>query len=201
MSAASTGSTWTPPPEPRFRRTRRLVRLGRRFFASLLARPPGEAEVAWVATILEPAELALWESMPRYDRRHTLRVARAAERGLDGTLRADPVWVAAALLHDVGKVQSGVGILGRVLGTLVMLGLGRPRVAGWADGRGWRGRFGRYAAHGRLGGVMIRAAGGREPVARWAELHHLSLRSRGLDPAISGIPGEVAQTLQGVDRD
>ena len=174
-----------------------LVRLARRFFASVFARSPGLDDQAWVRQVLEPGEYALWEAQPRYDRSHSIGVARRVEYALGDA--SQPEWLAAALLHDVGKVQCGLGITGRVVGTLLLAGGGRDRVRGWADRSGWRGRFGRYATHGELGGAMIRGAGGREPVAQWAEWHH---RLRTLEPgALADVPASVATVLKDCDRD
>lgn len=171
--------------------------LARRFFASVFARPPSADEDAWVASLLLPGELELWGRQPRYDRRHTLGVARRAERALGA--RAEGRWVAAALLHDVGKIEAGLGILGRVVATLTMGLVGRDRVRGWAARTGWRGRFGRYADHGPIGGALVRSAGGRDEVAAWASVHHLIRRKdpgRGVD-----LPLEVVIALSESDRD
>ena len=50
------------------------------------------------------------------DRRHAAGVARAVQRAL-GHEASRPV-LAAALLHDVGKVESGLRTYGRVVATL-----------------------------------------------------------------------------------
>jgi hypothetical protein len=58
-----------------------------------------EADDGTVAGYLPPAAVTLFRAMPRYDRRHALRVVRALQaRG-----GAEPELVAAALLHDMGK--------------------------------------------------------------------------------------------------
>lgn len=174
------------------------VRLARRFFASVLARPPTPEEREWVRSVLTAGEFPLWDAQPRYDLRHTLGVGRRVEGAL-GREREDR-WVAAALLHDVGKVESGLGVAGRVLATLVMGVAGRRRVRGWAARPGWRGRFGRYADHGEIGARLIRSAGGREEAARWAAVHHLpKLREAGEpDP---NLPAGIVLVLHDCDRD
>ena len=58
------------------------------------------------------------------DRRHAAAVARRVERALGP--RGHPPVLAAALLHDVGKVESGLGTYGRVVATLSGQGR-RPR--------------------------------------------------------------------------
>ena len=60
------------------------------------------------------------------DRRHSVVVAWRVERSL-GHEASGPV-VAAALLHDVGKTQSGLGTYGRVVADAVGVAVGRdPR--------------------------------------------------------------------------
>lgn len=179
---------------------RRLGHLVLRFVTSLFALPPGAADEAWVAERLGDGEFALWAAQPRYDRRHTLRVARRVDRLLaERDDRHD--WVAAALLHDVGKIQADLGVVGRSVATVVGGVVGKQRMAGWA---GWhdesriRGRFGRYAAHGEIGGGMVRAAGGREAAARWAEVHHLVGGQDSVKP--SDLPVEAVTALKLSDR-
>ena len=58
--------------------------------------------------------------------------------------------VAAALLHDIGKLASGLGVGGRVFATLI-----GPRTA----------KFRRYHDHERLGAAMLREAGSSERTA------------------------------------
>lgn len=173
------------------------MHLTRRFFASVFARSPSPEEVAWVANVLERGELEVWRHQPRYDRRHSLGVARRVDETLGP--ESEPRWLAAALMHDVGKVRCGLGIMGRVAATLVMGVVGRARVRSWSGRAGLRGRFGRYADHGAIGGAMIRAAGGRDEVARWAEVHHRLRRddpSAGLD-----LSDSVVFALRDCDRD
>ena len=55
-----------------------------------------------------------------------------ADLGSDGyPPPADPV-VAAALLHDVGKIESGIGTWARAAVTIVAMVIGRGRVAAWS---------------------------------------------------------------------
>src|SRR3546814_19559289 len=61
---------------------------------------------------MQPGEAALWARLSAPDRRHAVGVARLVERAL-GAEAARPV-LAAALLHDLGKVESGLRTYGRV---------------------------------------------------------------------------------------
>jgi len=175
----------------------KLVHLARRFFASLVARPLSREEDAWVRALLLPGEFELWARQARYDRRHTLGVARRVERALGP--ESEPIWLAAALLHDVGKLQAHLGIPGRVAATLTMAVIGYERVVSWAGVPGVRGRFGCYAAHGEIGAELVRASGGRDQVAVWAATHH---RIKAKDPGTGfGLPQAVVFALRDSDRD
>ena len=71
-----------------------------------------------MAGLLGDGELGLWRRMSGADRRHSVVVARRVESVLGGPEGPDlaaaagdggtPL-LAAALLHDVGKVRSGLG--------------------------------------------------------------------------------------------
>ena len=59
------------------------------------------ADLHFVARILTPAEQHLFAILPRYDQRHAIDVAQLlVDEG-----HHDPVLLATALLHDVGKVS------------------------------------------------------------------------------------------------
>lgn len=147
-----------------------IVHYVRRFFTSLSRRPPDTADEQWVETLLSPTELLLFRRLSNPDRRHLIHSARMVEGalGTDG----DPVWTRVALLHDVGKFDSHLGVVGRVAATVLATGLGNERIVTWASTCGWKGRIGSYQCHGEIGAAEIRAAGGPEDAAIWSELHH-----------------------------
>jgi hypothetical protein len=170
--------------------------LAGRFFGALRPGGPGHADVAWVQGLLEPPELALWERLPAHDQRHTIEVARKVESLLAGTPHGgDSRWPAAALLHDVGKLASGLSVPGRVVATLMGMA-GGWRLSAWEEFRGFRRRISQYLRHGEIGADMIRMAGGREEVAAWAFAHHD--RSR-LDTGM--FPASVVAALVESDAD
>ncbi len=115
--------------------------LARRFVTSFSRRPPTAADSAWAVGQMLPAEAELWEQMTVQDRRHSILVARRFVEFVPDSERAE---VAGALLHDVGKLGSGLGTFSRVLATLV-----GPR----------NDRFRRYHDHEPLGAEMLTAAG------------------------------------------
>ncbi len=119
--------------------------LARRFATSLSRRSPSAADDAWARHWLTPAEAELWRSMSNADRRHSIEVAR---RFLARRPSATPAEAAGALLHDVGKLDAGLGTFGRVVATVV-----GPRTD----------RFRRYHDHEAIGGRWL-AAAGSDPV-------------------------------------
>jgi hypothetical protein len=170
--------------------------LVRRFFGALRPGGAGPAERAWVETVLEPGEYALWARQPGHDQRHTAEVARQVEAALaHGPHATDPRWPACALLHDIGKLASGLSIPARVLATLVGRATGGA-VADWEEHRGLRRRIALYLRHPEVGADMIRMAGGRDEVAHWAGAHHDRTR---LDPSL--LPASVVTALVAADTD
>lgn len=176
--------------------TRHALHLAGRLARSVWPLPPRRAEVAWVESVLTPAELGIWLSQPRADRRESIGVARRAQRALVGTVHeCEPVWLAAALLHDVGKRDARLGTLLRTLATLAGA-LGGPGVARiWSQGRGLRRRVASYLLHAEIGADAIEISGGRPEVAEWAGAHH---RPEAWDSLV-GVPGDVAHVLAAAD--
>ena len=155
-----------------------LAHLTRRFFGALDPRGPSAADEAWVAGVLAAgSQLALWRRMSGPDRRHAVGVARAVPERL----------AAAALLHDVGKVESGLGTLARVPATLVGL-VARERVAA-GDGR-----VARYLRHDAIGAELLAAAGADQLTVTWAREHHLP-------PERWTVPAEDGALLKAADGD
>jgi hypothetical protein len=115
--------------------------LARRFATSLSRQPPSADDEAWATGWLMPGEAELWVSMPPADRRHAVDVTR---RFVARRPQASPAEVAGALLHDVGKVPSRLGTLGRVAATLT-----GPRTR----------RFRLYHDHEEIGAAMAAQAG------------------------------------------
>jgi plasmid stabilization system protein ParE len=170
--------------------------LAGRFFGALRPGGPAPADRAWVETVLQPAELALWARQPGHDQRHTVDVARQVEAALAGGPHAgDSRWPACALLHDIGKLASALSIPHRVMATLAERATGGA-VADWEEHRGLRRRIALYVRHPELGADMIRIAGGRDEVAHWAGAHHDRAR---LDPTL--VPAPVVAALVAADND
>ena len=141
--------------------------LARRFLGSLSPRPLSPVDAAWVAETLGDGERRLWERMSLADRKHAAGVAREVDRLLDD---ATPPVLAAALLHDVGKVESRLGTFGRVIATLVAAIVGRDRATSWTSGP--LGRIGAYLRHPDIGAVLLEDHGADPLTVRWAAEHH-----------------------------
>lgn len=147
------------------------LHLARRFFGSLVPGGPPLADDAWARASLQAGEIALWERMSGADRRHAVGVARRTAESLGESAR-DPV-IAAALLHDVGKVSSGFGPFRRAMATLIAELVGHERCRALRTRSGIRGQVGRYLSHDAIGADLLAQAGSDELTVAWACQHHL----------------------------
>lgn len=175
----------------------KLRHLSGRFVRALWPGPAPAEDVEWVESVLTPAAYAEWQRQPAHDRRHTVRVAREVESQLAGTPYADdPRWAAAALLHDIGKLDARLGVYGRVVATVSGAAGGRGMADAWSERSGFTRRVGLYLRHPELGADRIRLVGGPEEAAQWATAHH--------DPATwdtLAIPEPVVAALAAADDD
>ena len=107
---------------------------------------------------------------------------------LAGTEYADdPRWLSAALLHDIGKLDSRLGIYGRVVATVSASVAGRDSAEHWSTSSGFTRRVGLYLRHAELGADRIRIAGEPEEAARWSAAHHDPVDlGRAADPRAGG---------------
>ena len=118
-----------------------VAHLARRWARAVSRREPSDDDVAVVRAVLLPAEMDLWSRLRVEDRRHSIEVLYRFDERAVGAPRAAR---AAALLHDIGKLESDLGVLARVLATVV----------------GPRGhRFARYHDHERLGVDLLVSTG------------------------------------------
>lgn len=182
-------SSGGPNPLPRAT----FPELAGRAIAAMVRRRSDPADREWAESILTPAEFALWIRQSDYDQHHSVRVARRVERRLAATAYAgDSLWPSAALMHDVGKLEPDLSLGERAIATLASKALGVATARRWAgSAAGLKRRIGLYLTHGELGGAMIRAAGGREAIAVWSEIH------QGYSGSAAGaeIPPTVAAAL------
>jgi hypothetical protein len=159
-----------------------LPHLVRRFVGSLSSADPCLADEEWALAQCLPGEQVLWRRMPAADRRHAIGVARRTAASLGG---ADRPVLAAALLHDVGKIEAGLGTFGRVGATVVGMTVGRERAFG---------RVGRYLTHDARGAALLAGAGSDPLTVAWAREHHLP-------PSRWTVPLVIGQALKAADDD
>ena len=161
----------------------RFGHLAKRFFGSLWPRGPSADTEQWVRSVLNDGEHKLWRRMSKADRRHAAAVARRVEHAL-GDQANKPV-LAAALLHDVGKVSAGLGTYGRVIATVAGGAAGRSMAEAWTEGKGFTRRVGLYLRHPELGADLLAMAGSDPLTVAWAREHHRPEGEWTLDPAVS----------------
>lgn len=130
--------------------------LGRRFFSALRADPLDESEMASLAAVLEPAEMALFVDQPRIDQRHGLDSMMFAARRT-----GDRDVLRAATLHDIGKRHAGLGVPGRVLASICL----KLRIP-------VRGGFRMYRDHGPIGAAELQSIGSPSIAVEYARHHH-----------------------------
>lgn len=115
--------------------------LARRLVRSFDPRPLSAAALATVTETLSAAEFALWSTMALHDRRHSIDVLARFDRLEPGAPSCER---AAVLLHDIGKTDTNLGRLSRVVATIL-----GPRTK----------RYERYHQHESIGAAMLRDLG------------------------------------------
>jgi putative nucleotidyltransferase with HDIG domain len=126
----------------------KIGHLVKRFFMSLDRRGLSKIEIDSVCAVLAPREFELWSQMSLFDKKHSITVRR---RFLELIPNAEIFAVRASLLHDIGKTKSNLGVLSRVLATIV----------------GSKGkRFAQYHDHEAIGAEMLRQIGSEENTCR-----------------------------------
>ena len=139
-----------------------------------------------MAQRLGEGEQELWGRMTGPDRRHAVGVARAAAATPEG----GQSWViAAALLHDVGKIDSQLSTLARVPATVAGAAARDRILADYGDTR-----LGRYLRHDAIGGELLERAGADPRTAAWAREHHLP-------PDRWTVPRRAGEVLKAADDD
>jgi putative nucleotidyltransferase with HDIG domain len=134
-----------------------LSHLTRRFFDVLLARPLVESEQAAVRHWLNAGERSIFFAQSEVDQRHAYSAALAVvASGVD-----DRVVIRAGLLHDVGKRHARLGVIGRVIASLLIV----CRVP-------LRGRFLAYRQHGEIAAGELEVIGSDSLVVEFARHHH-----------------------------
>lgn len=121
-----------------------MFHLIKRFLGSLSPSPLSDVDSAWVTKILSSREYGLWCTQTLVDQRHSCDIAR---RFVEIRSLASRGEIAGALLHDVGKIDAGLGTVARVFATV--LPLPTPR-------------FRAYRHHQACGAQMLKTIGSSE---------------------------------------
>lgn len=172
--------------------SKRLTHLSKRFFKALWPVAPSSLDTQWAEGYLWAGERTLFAALPNHDRRHLIAVARSVDSSL-GEL-SEECWIAAALLHDVGKNNAHLSPIGRAMATIWIEIKGLDALSR-SQGR-WSKRVYLYSQHPSLGCDDIRRWGGHEEAAIWAGAH----QDRSLWPA-TGFAGFVIEALTEADDD
>ena len=175
-----------------------LWHLTKRFFGAIRPGPPSQADERWALEHLGPGETEIWQQMNNPDRRHAVEVARAvvADPRLQSTGSVERPVVAAALLHDSGKVLCRFRTPSRVFATVVWSVASDDVADRWLTEheRGYRFRLAQYRHHPRLGADLLRSGGADPMTANWAAEHHLPERDW-------TVPMYIARVLKDCDDD
>jgi putative nucleotidyltransferase with HDIG domain len=136
-----------------------LSHLTRRFFDVLRARPLTAEEHSAVRELLNDEERTIFFAQADVDQRHGYAAALIVGES-DVVERSV---IRAGLLHDVGKRHARLGLIGRVLTSLLIL-CHVPL----------RGRLLAYRDHGEVGARELEASGAEPLVVDFARHHHHS---------------------------
>lgn len=112
-----------------------------------------------------------------------------------GTDAFRPV-LAAALLHDVGKIEARFGAYRRTLATLCAIAVKQDPdvIRAWTKATGFTRRVGLYLQHPKLGGDLLGVAGSDPLTEAWTREHHLP-------ESEWTVPLELARALKDADDD
>jgi len=138
-----------------------------RFFGHIRAEPLGPEDQVFVREHLEGKCAGLFWSQSFPDQRHAVDVARRVHT----ILPDDPGAIEAALLHDIGKLQSSIGAVSRSIATVLD-----------AVGMRMTNRMRSYRDHGRRGAVALEEAGCGTLAVAFAR-YHPGPAPAGTDPA------------------
>ncbi|MBT95958.1 MAG: hypothetical protein CL431_08325 [Acidimicrobiaceae bacterium] len=135
-------------------------------------------------TLLNPKELILFNAQSRVDKKHSYRNVQKLFTLADAPL--EPDIVIASALHDIGKIESGFGIFGRVFATCVAAIAGLSRVDDWSRDRSGsiKHRIAVYVQHPEIGAALLDEAESNKIAIAWARDHHKRLDESTLEPSL-----------------
>lgn len=140
---------------------------------------------------LSPGLFALYRRMRRTERQHSLRILAALCAGG----QTHPDLFTAALLHDVGKIQTHFFLPEKVLVVLIKaVAPGLYEKWGESSARGWRRPFAVSVQHPAWGAKMVAEAGGTPLSVELIRRH-----ADPPDPASQTETDRLLRALQAVD--
>ena len=116
--------------------------------SAITKREVSDADRDWINSTLSIKEMELWSGQMIVDQAHSLHIARRFVVLMPDATREE---IAAALLHDVGKSIARLGVVARVVATILPARIGRLNR-----------RFAAYRGHEKIGAEMLRAIGSSE---------------------------------------
>lgn len=133
------------------------VHLFSRFFDVVLARSLTEEETTNIRRWLTPPLAAIFFLQATADQRHGYEAGCYVAE----SERNDSELLVAAVMHDIGKRRSDLGVIGRVIAS-VLIKLRLPLTR----------RMQSYRDHGQLGAEELEQAGASQMVVEFARWHH-----------------------------
>jgi putative nucleotidyltransferase with HDIG domain len=139
----------------------------------------GKADEAFTRSYLNPEELALFNQLPGFEKKHAVVVAQKMLESAIYNPELDPQkLIKLGLLHDIGKVAERNSILTKSL--LVIFRFFLPTLYSWLAERGkteprWR-RYYIHKHHGAVGAKML---------ARMGESAEIVLMVKKHDPSVA----------------
>jgi hypothetical protein len=123
-----------------------IAHLAKRFVSSLSRSEVSETELRMVRATLSTGEFELWCRFANADRRHSVAVV---QRFIASRPDASRHEIAGVLLHDIGKIESNLSTIQRVIATII-----GPRTK----------LFALYHQHEEIGMELLRRVGSHNEV-------------------------------------
>ena len=146
------------------------LHLAKRFVTSVLIFRVDERIEFELLALLSDEEKVLYLSQPRIDRIHSVRNAKFIIGASPGSYK--PEHVVAAALHDVGKAEAELGVVGRVFATILQSLLSEKRIKTWGAKEGLKKQIYWYCLHNERGAELLEEAGSASVAVAWARYHH-----------------------------
>lgn len=167
-------------------------------FFKALHTHPSASQLEQAKTVLKPALLALFLQMQPAEQAHSLAVYE--QLIANGEKNSD--LLAAALLHDVGKIRAPLRIWERVI-IVIAYYLLPDRIAAWGKGRpvGWKRTFVVAEQHPAWGAEMAAKAGAPPMTVEIIRRHHQPVRSLSAPGKLPPLEDHLILELQTIDEE